>query len=68
VIHDTAANIAAFTDAGNAFAGGVIAITTDTGKVLFDSDGNFSNGYIELATFTSSQGPFIGGANLTFIA
>jgi Ca2+-binding RTX toxin-like protein len=68
VLFGSAASIAAFTDSNNAFAGGVLAITTDTGRVLYDADGDFTSGSMELATFTSSQAPFLSVANVIFIA
>jgi hypothetical protein len=68
VLVDTATAIANFTDSNNAFSGGVLAIETDEGRVLFDADGNFttSGDQYVLATFT--PGVTIGSTNLNFIA
>jgi hypothetical protein len=68
VIWDTESNIGTFTDSGGAFGGSIIAITKDTGKVLFDADGDFTGGSLTLATFDSSKGDDISGDNIGFIA
>lgn len=68
VIWDNEATIGAFSDSANAFAGPVIAITKDTGKVMYDADGDFSSGAITLATFDSTKADDITGDNIGFIA
>jgi len=52
IMLDTAANIATFTNADAEYSGAAIAVETDTGKVLFDADADFSAGSIVIGTLT----------------
>jgi len=52
IIVDTASNVAGFTNGGTEYGGGVLAVETDTGRVLFDADGDFSAGAIAIGTLT----------------
>lgn len=65
VLYDTEANIQLFTNTSGAFTGGVIAISSDTGKVFWDADRNFSAGSLTLGTFTSQS---LTNSNVSFIA
>lgn len=66
IIVDTAANIAALNNSANVVQG--IAIETDTGRVLFDADSNFTSGVVVIGTIAPAQAALIAAANLTIVA
>jgi Ca2+-binding RTX toxin-like protein len=68
IIQDTAANIAAFTNSGGQFANTSLALETDTGKLLFDLNSNYSSGIVEFVNVNASQAALAQAANFTFIA
>ena len=66
IIVDTAANIATLNNSTNVVQG--IAIETDTGRVLFDADSNFTSGVVVIGTIAPAQAALIAAANLTIVA
>ena len=68
IIVDTAAAIASFQNAGRQFANTSIAVETDTGKVIFDLDSNYSFGTVDFANVTASQAAISTASNYLFIA
>ncbi len=68
IIVDTAAHIAAYTNAGTEFAGAALAIATDTGQVMYDTDANFETGTVVVGTVTAAQAAQILAGNLSLIA
>jgi len=67
IIVDTAANIALMIDADSAWTGAAIAIETDTGRVLYDANADFSAGAVSIGTVTAAQAALITADNLSFI-
>jgi Ca2+-binding RTX toxin-like protein len=68
IIIDTAANIKAMVDSDSAWVGAALAIESDTGNVLFDSDADFSSGAVQIGSITQDQVSSIHSVNLEFIA
>ena len=56
ILVDTAANVA--TDYSTEFGGAAIAFETDTGKILYDLDGDFTGGSITIGTISTVTGTF----------
>jgi Ca2+-binding RTX toxin-like protein len=68
IIIDTATNIFNMLDADSAWAGGALAIESDSGRVLFDADANFNDGAVQIGLITKEQVAGITAGNLEFIA
>jgi hypothetical protein len=68
IIIDTAANIALMLDADSAWTGAALAIESDTGRVLFDANADFSAGAVQIGSITANQVAGIVAGNLEFIA
>lgn len=68
IIVDTAAHIAAYTNADTKFAGAALAIATDTGDVSYDANANFQAGAVVVGTVTAAQAALIAAGNLSLIA
>mgnify|MGYP001096862117 CR=1 FL=1 len=66
IVVDTAANIAALTIGAGSATGGVLAIASDTGAILYDADGAFAAGAVLIGTVTGG-GAFVAG-DLAIIA
>lgn len=68
IIVDTATAIASFQNTGGQFANTSLAVATDTGKVIFDLDSNYSFGTVDFANVTASQAALSTASNYLFIA
>ena len=64
ILYDTDSNINSYTDAAGIFAGAIIAISTDSGKVYFDADGDFGVGKTQIGSFTNQA---LFNRNTTFL-